>query len=93
LGQVFSREFVEGDCAGAERGGKDKGWFPWHDTEVCVEGPAAWDYWTAFEQHWRHQLSEHVDQLLRLDQVRFEAIGLTTMPTNVDWIVSCIPAH
>ena len=24
-------------------GGKDKGWFPWHDVELCVEGPAAWD--------------------------------------------------
>jgi len=35
-----------------------------------VEGPAAWDFWTAFEQHWRHQLSEHVDELLRLDQAR-----------------------
>ena len=35
-----------------------------------MEGPAAWDFWTAFEQHWRHQLSEHVDELLRLDQVR-----------------------
>ena len=34
-----------------------------------MEGPAAWDFWTAFEQHWRHQLSEHVEQLLRLDQV------------------------
>ena len=50
-------------------GGKDKGWFPWHDTEFCVEGPAAWDFWTAFEQHWRHQLSEHVNQLLPLEQV------------------------
>ena len=34
-----------------------------------MEGPAAWDFWTAFEQHWRHQLSEHTDQLLQLDQV------------------------
>ena len=43
--------------ASLQRGGPRE---PWHDVHCTLEGPAAWDVLTNFEQRWRKQAPENI---------------------------------
>jgi phospholipase D1/2 len=50
----------------AEAGGPRQ---PWHDWHCKIEGPAAYDILTNFEQRWRKATRWHDDELIQLERI------------------------
>lgn len=51
---------------GAEGGGPRQ---PWHDWHCKIDGPAAYDVLTNFEQRWRKAARWHEDELIQIERI------------------------
>ncbi|CAD6219250.1 unnamed protein product [Miscanthus lutarioriparius] len=59
LDTTYLHDFMQNNYkhASLQRGGPRE---PWHDVHCTLEGPAAWDVLTNFEQRWRKQAPENI---------------------------------
>ncbi|TVU03984.1 hypothetical protein EJB05_50465, partial [Eragrostis curvula] len=59
LDTTYRHDFMQNNCkhASLRHGGPRE---PWHDVHCRIEGPAAWDVLTNFEQRWRKQAPHHM---------------------------------
>lgn len=57
--EIHYHDFYQSNIAGANpnKGGPR---VPWHDTHACVQGEAAWDILTNFEQRWAKQCNPNI---------------------------------
>ncbi|XP_024394279.1 phospholipase D delta [Physcomitrium patens] len=53
-------------AVGAEGGGPRQ---PWHDWHCKIDGPAAYDVLTNFEQRWRKAARWHEDELIQIERI------------------------
>jgi phospholipase D1/2 len=42
---------------------------PWHDLHCKIEGPAAYDVLTHFEQRWRKDAQWHKNELIKINRI------------------------
>ena len=55
---------------------------PWHDNHAKVEGPAALDIKTNFEERWKKQADTHVDRMYWHENEEFALNSTVQMPEN-----------
>ncbi|RWR90170.1 C2 calcium-dependent membrane targeting [Cinnamomum micranthum f. kanehirae] len=96
LDTIFADDFHNPTFATHGRGGPRQ---PWHDLHCKIEGPAAYDILTNFEQRWRKvskwrefRLKKvtrwHDDALLKLDRISWIVTPSSSNPTNCDACVT-----
>jgi phospholipase D1/2 len=65
----------------AEAGGPRQ---PWHDWHCKIEGPAAYDILTNFEQRWRKATLWHDDVLIQIERISWILGPRPGMPADGD---------